>query len=167
MTAAGDPFLDDDRILSPSDAAAAILVAPDGYLLQLRDDKPGIFYPGHWGCFGGAIEPSDPSVEAGLRRELAEELAIELPPGALRYFTTMTFDLGFIGMGIVERAYYEARLAPHHLANLRLGEGSRFAVFAAREALSLRRVTPYDAFALWLHANSGRLKPRSPTSETR
>ena len=64
MSDAANPFLDDDRALSPSDAAAAILVAADRrYLLQLRDDKPGIFYPGHWGCFGGAVEASDASAK--------------------------------------------------------------------------------------------------------
>ena len=35
------------------DAVAGILVLEDGrYLMQLRDDIPGIFYPDHWGLFG-------------------------------------------------------------------------------------------------------------------
>jgi hypothetical protein len=42
--------------LRPSDAVAALLVHEDGrYIMQLRDQKEGIFYPGHWGCFGGAV----------------------------------------------------------------------------------------------------------------
>ncbi len=42
------------------DAAAAIIFLDDGrYLMQHRDDKPGIFYPDHWGLFGGAIEPGE------------------------------------------------------------------------------------------------------------
>jgi hypothetical protein len=41
------------------DAAAAIIVTDDGrYLMQERDDTPGIFYPDHWGLFGGAFEPA-------------------------------------------------------------------------------------------------------------
>ena len=37
--------------------------------MQLRDQKPNIFYPGHWGLFGGAIEENeDPTV--ALKREL-------------------------------------------------------------------------------------------------
>ena len=53
-----DFFLAEGR-LRPADAAAAlIVVGADGhYLMQLRDQKAGIFYPGHWGLFGGAIDP--------------------------------------------------------------------------------------------------------------
>ena len=43
--------------LAPKDAVAALIVLDDGrYLMQQRDDIPGIFYPGYWGLFGGAIE---------------------------------------------------------------------------------------------------------------
>ena len=42
-------------------------------LLQLRDDKPDIFFPNHWGCFGGAIEPGEAPHDT-LLRELQEEL---------------------------------------------------------------------------------------------
>ncbi len=49
-------FLTDNRPLRASDAVAAIITVEDGrYLMQRRDDIPGIFYPGHWGCFGGAV----------------------------------------------------------------------------------------------------------------
>ena len=50
-----DFFLGGEGELTPSDAAVALIVLDDGrYLLQLRDQKPKIFYPGHWGLFGGA-----------------------------------------------------------------------------------------------------------------
>jgi 8-oxo-dGTP pyrophosphatase MutT (NUDIX family) len=168
MIDAGDPFLDDDQVLSPSDAAAAILIAPGRrYLLQLRDDKPGIFYPGHWGCFGGAIESTDSSVEACLRREIAEEIGIELRLDSLVYFTAMNFDLHFAGLGVLRRSYFEAPLDARQIARIRLGEGSQFLLFTAREALSLSRLTPYDAFALWLHANRGRVRPGKAASDDR
>src|SRR5262244_3716729 len=49
-------FLTDSHPLRGEDAVAAIITVEDGrYLMQLRDDKPRIFYPGHWGCFGGAV----------------------------------------------------------------------------------------------------------------
>ena len=52
---------------------AALLVLDDGrYVMQLRDAIPRIFYPGHWGCFGGAVEAGE-EPEQALRRELAEE----------------------------------------------------------------------------------------------
>jgi hypothetical protein len=53
-------FLSDQSPLETEDASAAIIVVGnDGYLLQLRDDIPGIFYPEHWCCFAGAIHPYD------------------------------------------------------------------------------------------------------------
>lgn len=48
-----------------------------GYLLQLRDDKEGIWFPGMWGTFGGSLDPGELPAEAMLR-ELKEELALEL-----------------------------------------------------------------------------------------
>ncbi len=42
-------------------------------LLQLRDDKPTIPYPGCWGTFGGQIEQGE-LPEAAMLREIEEEL---------------------------------------------------------------------------------------------
>lgn len=35
----------------PVQVAIAILYRPGQFLLQLRDDIPGILYPAHWGFF--------------------------------------------------------------------------------------------------------------------
>ena len=45
----------------------------DLYLLQLRDFKSSIIYPGHWGAFGGAMEEGE-SPETAICRELIEEI---------------------------------------------------------------------------------------------
>ncbi|NES84061.1 MAG: NUDIX domain-containing protein [Moorea sp. SIO2B7] len=57
----------------PIAVAIAILYQQGRFLLQLRDDIPGILYPGHWGLFGGHIESGETPDEA-LRRELVEEI---------------------------------------------------------------------------------------------
>lgn len=44
------------------------------FLLQHRDDKPGIVNPGKWGSFGGVLEDYE-TPEEGFVRELEEELA--------------------------------------------------------------------------------------------
>jgi len=52
-----------------------IIVFNDKLLLQLRDDDPKIFYPNHWGFFGGEVESRESPSQA-IRRELLEELAL-------------------------------------------------------------------------------------------
>lgn len=53
--------------------AVAILHRDNQFLMQLRDDNPNIFYPGHWAFFGGHLEPGE-DPETGVRRELLEEI---------------------------------------------------------------------------------------------
>ncbi len=45
--------------------AMAILYREGKFLMQLRDDIPGILYPGLWGLFGGHLE-LDETPEVGL-----------------------------------------------------------------------------------------------------
>ncbi|MGD1903239.1 MAG: NUDIX domain-containing protein [Geitlerinemataceae cyanobacterium] len=58
--------------------ALAILHRDDRFLMQLRDDKPGILYPGVWGFFGGHMEPGE-TPEVAVVRELEEELGYTAP----------------------------------------------------------------------------------------
>jgi 8-oxo-dGTP diphosphatase len=65
-----------------ADSVHAILLVNDRYALQLRDDRPDIAAPGIWGLFGGLLQPGE-APDAGLARELQEELDIALEPGRL------------------------------------------------------------------------------------
>jgi 8-oxo-dGTP diphosphatase len=58
---------------------AAIILENDksGFLLALRDNKPGIPFPNHWDLIGGHVEEGETPEEA-LVREVKEELNIEL-----------------------------------------------------------------------------------------
>ena len=60
-------------IASPTQVALAVLYRDNRYLMQLRDDIPGILYPGYWGLFGGHLEPGE-SPNSGIKRELLEEI---------------------------------------------------------------------------------------------
>jgi 8-oxo-dGTP diphosphatase len=53
--------------------ALALLEREGRWLLQLRDDVPGIVAPGHWGLFGGHLDPGE-TPEQALRREVEEEI---------------------------------------------------------------------------------------------
>lgn len=141
--------------MQPGNAAAAVIVLDDGrYLLQLRDNKEGIFFPGHWGLFGGGVEEGEQAVDA-LRRELKEELGLEVVEP--RPLTRFEFDLAPMRLKRIYREFFEVHLPAAIVPTLRLGEGSAFQSFNREQVLTLPRLTPYDAFALWFHANDFRL----------
>jgi 8-oxo-dGTP pyrophosphatase MutT (NUDIX family) len=58
--------------------AIAILYRHNKFLCQLRDNIPGIVYPGHWGLFGGHLDPGE-TPEVAVERELLEEIGYVLP----------------------------------------------------------------------------------------
>lgn len=148
-------FLTSRVELSAGDAAAAIIVTEEGrYLLQLRDDLPQIWYPDHWGLFGGAIDPGENEAEA-LRRELLEEL--ELDAADARLFTGFEFDLNPEAKRRYFRNYYEVKVTEAAVSRLVLHEGAEMRLLTGDEALSLPRLVPYDAFALFLHHHRSRI----------
>ncbi|MBD2461571.1 NUDIX hydrolase [Oscillatoria sp. FACHB-1407] len=73
----------------PIEVAIAILHQDNQFLMQLRDNIPGIIYPGHWGFFGGHLDPGE-TPDTAIWRELAEE--IEYTPPDLAKFKTYDTD---------------------------------------------------------------------------
>jgi 8-oxo-dGTP pyrophosphatase MutT (NUDIX family) len=148
-----DFFLGGEGQLTPSNAAVALIVLDDGrYLMQLRDQKPGIFYPGHWGLFGGATEPGE-TPKAAVSRELKEELGLGV--STIEHLTDFSFSFG--RFGVITRHFFQAFVPSSALSGLELLEGSAMRGFLASEILNLPRVVPYDSFAIWMHA-SGALR---------
>jgi 8-oxo-dGTP pyrophosphatase MutT (NUDIX family) len=101
MGGMADVFLGATEQLVPTNAVAALLLLGDGrYIMQLRDVKSHIFYPGHWGLFGGALDEGETETDA-LWRELDEELGFV--PSKASCFVRLDFDLSAIGAGKVFR----------------------------------------------------------------
>ena len=150
-------FLTADNKLQALDAVAGLIVLEDGrYVMQLRDAIPDIFYPDHWGCFGGAVNAGENSVQA-LRRELLEELEFEVVNA--KEFIRFDFDLTNLGQKKVYRIYYEVPVPAKSCVRFTLREGAQIKAFSGTEILSEPRVTPYDAYAIWLHMRRSRFQP--------
>jgi len=148
-------FLASGAPLRIGHAVAALLVLEDGrYIMQLRDDVPDIWYPGHWGLFGGGVDAGEDDI-AALRRELREELELEL--GEARLFAVLNYDLQPIGLDCYFRRYFEVDVSTAAWERAVLHEGSDVRALTGDEALSLPHLSPYDAFALFLHHNRVRL----------
>ncbi len=106
------------------------------------------------GLFGGGVGEGEQPADA-LRRELDEELGLAV--GELRPLTRFEFDLVPMGLTRIYPEYFEVHLLAAAVPLLRLGEGEAFEAFTREQVLALPRVAPYDAFALWFHANEFRL----------
>ncbi len=139
--------------LVPKNASAVILINEDGlYIMQRRDDKPGIFYPGFLGLFGGACEDDESFMQTAVR-ELEEEISLDLED-RLKFFSQMTLGFEPMGCGHVERAFFTGCLSNQEIKNIQLGEGQGIELVEAKQLLKNEHVVPYDAFALWLHCNA-------------
>ena len=90
----------------------AILYRESQFLLQLRDNIPGILYPGYWGFFGGHVESGE-TPEIAMRRELLEEIGYEPP---------VLFEFDSRQEGAVLRHIYHAPLTVD-IQDLTLYEG--------------------------------------------
>ena len=97
------------------------------YLLQLRDFKSYIDYPGQWGTFGGRVE-KDEAVDSAVYRELLEEL--HYVPPSIRKKRTYTTD------NLVCHSFCCDLKIP--LSNLVLSEGLDMGVFTMDEIFSER-----------------------------
>jgi 8-oxo-dGTP diphosphatase len=65
--------------MAPNPVAICLLYREGKLLMQLRDNIPTILYPGLWGLFGGHMEAGE-TPEVAVVREIAEEIAYDLPP---------------------------------------------------------------------------------------
>ena len=143
-------YLEPSRPLVPADAAVGLITDEAGeYLLQLRDSNADIFFPDHWGCFGGALEPGE-NHEQALARELMEELNLDISKCAVKKFTRYTFDFTSVGYYEIDRVFYDIVMPPALKLELKLGEGQKMA-FLDSDSLLKAKMVPYDQFAIWMH----------------
>lgn len=141
-------------------AIAVLLETEDNKLvLQLRDDKKEIHYPGHWSIFTGGLEESDwkgdlySSLEYGVRRELSEELGILTDEGEIPFNPK---EIKFISEGAYpdksenyfdyQYTFYVKLDVPFD--RLRLKEGQKLGLFSEREVMDLKIANSYRRIIL-------------------
>lgn len=74
-------------------AVCLIIETEEGWLLQVRDDKAGIWTPGKTNHWGGAFEPEDEGEpELAAYRELREETGLEKASVTLEHFLTTDYE---------------------------------------------------------------------------
>ena len=148
MTALPPPIVSTENVGIRT--VAAIIVTGDGhYLPQHRDRNPQISFPDALCLFGGALEKGE-EPEAGLRRELREELELEV--SGIHYFTQLAFDAVYSDGGLRQRYFFEVPIEPRALDSLVLHEGAAMRLMTtddiAEESFGF---VPYDFSILHLH----------------
>lgn len=115
--------------------AAVILPYRDGMILmQLRDDKEGIVFPGQWGFFSGAVEPGESPLECA-HRELHEELGC-----VVENMFPLAVDIADVPFKIMIHSYYCHLPAP--VESLVLHEGYDFNLFSLQEIATQQLYSP-------------------------
>jgi 8-oxo-dGTP diphosphatase len=107
----------------------------DSYLLQLRDFKPSIIFPGHWGAFGGSVEEGE-SPKAALDRELLEEIGYSSEE--YNFFREDYKELNRLKLHT--HLFYSSMNIS--LAKLHLMEGTDMGMFTKEEILSRNLFSP-------------------------
>lgn len=99
-------------------------------LLQLRDNKPGIWFPGCWGFLGGEIREKEIPLE-GLIRELKEEIP-NCNIKNINFLNILEFldNCLFIFKGEIEE--------PEEEINRKLTEGQKVKFFKFNEIKNLK-----------------------------
>jgi 8-oxo-dGTP pyrophosphatase MutT (NUDIX family) len=149
-----------------ADSVAAIIFTPGGqYLLQQREDRKGVDFPGMWGLFGGSVEPGE-SREGAIARELLEELELTVSFPVL--FADLVFDERSYGGWYCRRTYFEVRLEDAAVHRLALREGRGMSLFHLQTAAALgSKLIPFDACALLMHARRDESRATRPTLDSR
>ena len=124
-------------------SAGAIIFIKKKYLLQLRENKKNIYFPGFWGVFGGLLEKNE-GFEKGLEREVKEETNLNVK--ASRMILSNNFK--FLDYKIRYRMYFECQVLNNNKITLNEGKSYKFHSFKEIKKL---KVVPLDFAAIHYH----------------
>lgn len=122
-----------------------MLLVNGTYVLQLRDDKPGIAAPGMWSLFGGRVEEGE-EPRTALLREVEEELCLRLEDCHL--FWNVECHSAFVG-AVASYSFFQADIS-ELWGRHRLTEGQAVERFSY-EKLPVPKIFPLMRQALERH----------------
>ena len=139
--------------LKPESASAAIIIDKNNnFLMQKRDKNKNIFFPGHWGLFGGAKNKNERYITT-LKREIKEEIGFI--PNKIEHFINLTFNLKKLKKKEIQRYFYVCTVDNIYKKEIKLTEGEKYGIFSLkklkRELNSNNLFVPYDQLALWFY----------------
>ncbi len=112
--------------IKPFVGAKAALICQGHILTYLRDDRPGLPWPGLWDLPGGGREGGEAPVDC-LMRELEEEFGLRLPPARLVWSRA----LPSMQDAALDGWFFAGRLMPEEIAAIHFGdEGQRWEMMA-------------------------------------
>lgn len=126
--------------------ACAILIDSSGrFLLQQRDNVPGIVYPGHISLFGGHREAGETFLQCVVR-EIHEETSCFFPPERFEHLTNWSGSDPEVPSAMVQGEFFVLKDVPAE--RLHITEGSLL-ICQESELKSLEpKLTPSARFAL-------------------
>jgi 8-oxo-dGTP diphosphatase len=132
--------------IAPREFAPTIVIDDQGrFLLQQRDNIPGIFYPGKIGFFGGHREGNETFLECAVR-ELHEELGLYFSPERFEFLARYEGpDLAIHG-GTLRINFFVVRNVPSD--KLAVTEGKPLFVFPEEIRGLEERMTPTSRYGL-------------------
>jgi 8-oxo-dGTP diphosphatase len=136
------------------DGAKLALYLGDRLAVILRDDRPGLLFPGHWDLPGGGREGDETPLACALR-ECQEELGIAVPEEAV------IWRAPFDEAGRT-KWFFVARLPETATEQIVFGdEGQRWTLMAEDEFLNHPDAVPafQDRLKVYLEGGSGEAEP--------
>ncbi len=132
-------------------------------LLQRRDAKTSIYFPGLWGVFGGSCEGEE-TPEQAILREIREELSVSVP--AAEMFLKWDINCRYLGEEPRERFFFEVAFDDKMVSDIDLREGAEYRFFVVNELPAVKEIVPFDlaALCMFTHARllGSQIRPQLP-----
>lgn len=133
---------------SCKNASAVLIYYKNKIFLQKRSKNKKIFYPAHWGCFGGAIKKNEPYKHAAVR-EIIEETNFSLDKDDLKLFYEEGYKSYFDRFSFIRKFFLlKIKNINNFYSMFALGEGEDAKFFDYKSYKKEKKIVPYDKFVI-------------------